>query len=271
MLVRTLISSCSSTTTSETPLLTVHLPAILRFNMRERARVLRILTQDIPYSEKFCCVRRKPHSGYTKRRSMTKRKARVREGGIRSPGSGTKQLSPRTQTRASPRMFTCESTTGETGWLEKRMRVPRMSGGRLSSGNFADEAKCRYVLPQHYLFQLAEHPPSDLPVLLNIFRTIPPLIKRRANELLDEIRVGESGGDDSNGSQKPLAVFSRTEESEPVDDPQNVNYKESGIFLLAPLSQRAKIIIQCLPSSLLSDHTRSSTCSRYHTDRKSIV
>ena len=57
---------------------------------------------------------------------------------------------------------------------------------------------CRYVLPQHYLFQLAEQPPNDLPALLNIFRTVPPVIKRRANELLDEIRAGGSGSVDIN-------------------------------------------------------------------------
>jgi len=63
---------------------------------------------------------------------------------------------------------------------------------------------CRYVLPQHYLFQLAEQPPSDLPGLLNVFRAMPPVIKRRANELLDEIRAGGSGSVEISGPRRTV-------------------------------------------------------------------
>lgn len=109
------------------------------------------------------------------------------------------------------------------------MRALRTSDGRLSSGAFVYEVNCRYVLPQHYLFQLAECPPDDLPALLSIFRTVPPVIKRRANELLDEIRAGESGSADGDGSRKTMTGLSRTEDYGPVDDPQRDNCKKSGM------------------------------------------
>lgn len=47
----------------------------------------------------------------------------------------------------------------------------------------------RYVLPNHFLFQLAEHPPADMAALLKVFPSVPPVIRRRAKELLDVIRV----------------------------------------------------------------------------------
>jgi exosome complex exonuclease RRP6 len=46
----------------------------------------------------------------------------------------------------------------------------------------------RYVLPNHFLFQLAEQPPADLAALLKSFPSVPPVIRRRAKELLDVIR-----------------------------------------------------------------------------------
>jgi exosome complex exonuclease RRP6 len=46
----------------------------------------------------------------------------------------------------------------------------------------------RYVLPNHSLFQLAEQPPADMVALLRVFQSVPPVIRRRAKELLDTIR-----------------------------------------------------------------------------------
>jgi len=46
----------------------------------------------------------------------------------------------------------------------------------------------RYVLPNHHLFQLAERPPKDMAALLGMFQSVPPVIRRRAKELLDVIR-----------------------------------------------------------------------------------
>ncbi|CAK5284338.1 unnamed protein product [Mycena citricolor] len=52
-----------------------------------------------------------------------------------------------------------------------------------------DDESVRYVLPNHFLFQLAEQPPSDMGSLLKLFQSVPPVVRRRAKELLDEIRA----------------------------------------------------------------------------------
>lgn len=46
----------------------------------------------------------------------------------------------------------------------------------------------RYVLPNHYLFVLAEKPPADMAALLSLFHPVPPVVRRRSKELLDAIR-----------------------------------------------------------------------------------
>ncbi|KAF8989034.1 hypothetical protein BDQ17DRAFT_1393351 [Cyathus striatus] len=52
-----------------------------------------------------------------------------------------------------------------------------------------EDESTRFVLPTHFLFQLGEQPPADMPALLQIFRTnVPPVLKRRAKELLDAIQ-----------------------------------------------------------------------------------
>ena len=95
---------------------------------------------------------------------------------------------------------------------------------------------CRYILPQHYLFQLAEQPPNDLPALLNIFRAVPPVIKRRANELLDEIRVGGSGSKDISGAQKIVADLGQSNDTKPVETPIQGDFQNgSGMVLYGPL------------------------------------
>ena len=44
------------------------------------------------------------------------------------------------------------------------------------------------MLPNHYLFTLAERTPGDMASLLSVFHPVPPVIRRRAKELLDTIR-----------------------------------------------------------------------------------
>ncbi|KAF8975376.1 hypothetical protein BDQ17DRAFT_1441539 [Cyathus striatus] len=52
-----------------------------------------------------------------------------------------------------------------------------------------EDESTRFVLPTHFLFQLGEQPPADMPALLQIFKTnVLPVLKRRAKELLDAIR-----------------------------------------------------------------------------------
>ncbi|TDL23207.1 hypothetical protein BD410DRAFT_173443 [Rickenella mellea] len=52
----------------------------------------------------------------------------------------------------------------------------------------SEDESTRYVLPNHYLFELAERPPADMAGLLASFRPVPPVIRTRAKELLDVIR-----------------------------------------------------------------------------------
>ncbi|KAI5121065.1 hypothetical protein M0805_008580 [Coniferiporia weirii] len=51
----------------------------------------------------------------------------------------------------------------------------------------AEDESTRYVLPNHYLFQLAERPPADVAALLRVFRPVPPLVRAKAGSLLDTI------------------------------------------------------------------------------------
>jgi len=45
-----------------------------------------------------------------------------------------------------------------------------------------------YVLSNRFLFKLVEQPPADMAALLHAFDFTPPVVKRRAKELLDVIR-----------------------------------------------------------------------------------
>ncbi|KAF9015850.1 hypothetical protein BDZ89DRAFT_435244 [Hymenopellis radicata] len=80
-----------------------------------------------------------------------------------------------------------------------------------------EDESTRYILPNHFLFQLAESPPPDMPALLRIFHSPPPVIKRRARELLDAIRdavrahfsaIQATGATEAVGANKdaPVAV-----------------------------------------------------------------
>ncbi|KAF8211725.1 hypothetical protein K438DRAFT_1807803 [Mycena galopus ATCC 62051] len=53
----------------------------------------------------------------------------------------------------------------------------------------AEDESTRYVLPNHYLFQLAERPPADMAALLQMFQPVPPVVRRRAKELFEAIRA----------------------------------------------------------------------------------
>ncbi|CCM05603.1 uncharacterized protein FIBRA_07831 [Fibroporia radiculosa] len=52
-----------------------------------------------------------------------------------------------------------------------------------------EDESTRYVLPNHYLFVLAERPPADMAALLSLLHPVPPVIRRRSKELLDAIRA----------------------------------------------------------------------------------
>ncbi|TFK48707.1 hypothetical protein OE88DRAFT_1663795 [Heliocybe sulcata] len=76
----------------------------------------------------------------------------------------------------------------------------------------------RYVLPNHYIFQLAEKPPADMAAFLATFQPVPPVIKRRAKELLDGIRevVKESLGAPA-AKPEPAAIPESVSASQDVE------------------------------------------------------
>lgn len=57
-----------------------------------------------------------------------------------------------------------------------------------------EDESTRYVLPNHYLFVLAEQPPADIAALLSMFQHVPPVVRRRAKELFDDMREAARQG-----------------------------------------------------------------------------
>ncbi|KAK0185739.1 ribonuclease H-like domain-containing protein [Armillaria mellea] len=90
-------------------------------------------------------------------------------------------------------LYDAAEGTGGTGWdslalggLQKRV-YKCVHAWRDKVAREEDEST-RYLLPNHFLFQLAENPPADMAALLRVFHSPPPVMKRRASELLDTIR-----------------------------------------------------------------------------------
>ena len=127
----------------------------------------------------------------------------------------------------------------------------------------------RYILPQHYLFQLAEQSPNDLPALLNAFRAVPPVIKRRAKELLDEIRAGGSGSMEVSGSRRVMVDLGQTDGTKHVKEVvQGDFHSESGMVSIGVFCLRRNDgVVQGTLSNSLSRHTHSSACAKRHTRR----
>lgn len=62
----------------------------------------------------------------------------------------------------------------------------------------------RYVLPNQYLFQLAERPPADMTALMAVFRPVPQLVRTKGAGLLVSIRaaIQESMAQTLTGSEQ---------------------------------------------------------------------
>ncbi|KAF5392913.1 hypothetical protein D9757_001048 [Collybiopsis confluens] len=80
------------------------------------------------------------------------------------------------------------SSTNEVGIPGMQKTVYRKVHGWREKVAREEDESTRYVLPNHYVFQLADQPPADMPAMLRIFHFVPPVLKRRAKELLDVIR-----------------------------------------------------------------------------------
>lgn len=52
-----------------------------------------------------------------------------------------------------------------------------------------EDESTRYVLPNHFLFTLAESPPADMAGLVGVFKgQVPGVVKKRARELLEVVK-----------------------------------------------------------------------------------
>ena len=72
--------------------------------------------------------------------------------------------------------------------------------------SLAEDESARYVLPNHLLFALAEHPPADIAGLLAAFAHVPPVVRRRAKELLDAIREAARGAEEAPPQAEAVAM-----------------------------------------------------------------
>ncbi|KAN0114265.1 Ribonuclease H-like domain containing protein [Russula decolorans] len=105
----------------------------------------------------------------------------------------------------SPEPYDAEGGTGPNGWDTLARRWNKLALGidgvpgvqrevfralhvwRNRVAREEDEST-GYVLSNRFLFKLAERPPADMAALLHAFDFTPPVVKRRAKELLDIIR-----------------------------------------------------------------------------------
>lgn len=101
-----------------------------------------------------------------------------------------------------------------------------------------DSNPARYVLPNHYLFSLAENPPADIAGLHNMFPSTPPMIRTRGKELLDAIRdcvkrlsspPAEAEAMDEDEQAKELGIVSS------VDTAAVPMFKDSKANIFAPI------------------------------------
>ncbi|XP_006462303.1 hypothetical protein AGABI2DRAFT_186278 [Agaricus bisporus var. bisporus H97] len=135
-----------------------------------------------------------------------------------------------------------------------------------------EDESTRYVLPNQYLFRIAEAPPGDLGNLLRLFgSSVPVVVKRRAKELLDVVRdaVKRSlGGGDGGGGEAKVKVKEGTEneegekeEDEKVDEiSESKEVKESFAETNEKLWGTDEINeMLTAPSSLFSKKTKNAT------------
>lgn len=81
----------------------------------------------------------------------------------------------------------------------------------------------RYVLPNHYIFQIAERPPADMAALIGMFQSVPPVIKRRAKELFDVIKDCMKKYDAQTKINTVVEVLPSTTVEEDIGDSEDVD------------------------------------------------
>lgn len=68
------------------------------------------------------------------------------------------------------------------------MRVRGMSPMCISITCISNPCLGSYVLANHFVFSLSEQPPGDMAALLSMFSSVPPILRRKAGDLLAAIR-----------------------------------------------------------------------------------
>ncbi|KZT11760.1 uncharacterized protein LAESUDRAFT_733747 [Laetiporus sulphureus 93-53] len=84
-----------------------------------------------------------------------------------------------------------------------------------------EDESTRYVLANHYLFVLAEQPPADMAALLRTLRSVPPVVQRRAKELLGAIRTAVASALAPSTSGSPPAISGDAEFSSGISALEN--------------------------------------------------
>ena len=98
-----------------------------------------------------------------------------------------------------PEVYDFETGNGPGGWntlADKWGRI--LSGKHLAVFRSvhawrdtvarSEDESTRFVLPNHYLFQIAEKPPADMTALLANFKPVPALVRTKGASLLAAIR-----------------------------------------------------------------------------------
>ncbi|KLO08654.1 hypothetical protein SCHPADRAFT_599955 [Schizopora paradoxa] len=130
-------------------------------------------------------------------------------------------------------LYDFETGSGPGGWdtlLQKWNKS--MSGVQLAvfravhrwRDNLArkEDESTRYVLPNHYIFQLAERPPADMATLMAVFRSVPSLIRTHAASLLDAIQAANQSA-----LSRSFVVDSVVKPKDPIKSSLEDKHKEA--------------------------------------------
>ncbi|KAI0049395.1 hypothetical protein FA95DRAFT_1556869 [Auriscalpium vulgare] len=82
-----------------------------------------------------------------------------------------------------------------------------------------EDESTRYVLSNHFVFQLAEQPPADMAALMMTFQSVPAIIRKRANELLHVVRDAVKRGLAQEPQQTARGVAVSLPQARPSDVP----------------------------------------------------
>ena len=129
----------------------------------------------------------------------------------------------------------------------------------------------RYVLPNHYIFSLAERTPADMAALLTVFHPTPPVIRRRAKELLDAIRDAVKGvlgaPIPANSSVEAAASTRETDAAMSVDEKVEVVATSASSVVPPSLWSNGKHAFCCVTIRCVLERLRTSNADIYNSVR----